>query len=299
MSKRNIVIAILGLGILWILVFAVANMVISNVEDADVSILASPTQRPLRTDVPELRADTATPTEDPDEVALAEDATAEATEEFTEEPTAELTQEPTSEATEESTEEAEPTPRYTLSALQFQQFQTERQEEFNEEYLASLPPVEIERDEDGGAYPIQIAIQDIDIFSPVLVVQTDPEFNIVTPREEVGYYALTPKIGAGGNSVMVGHVYPGRVFNALLDVEVGAQIRVTDEFYEEHYYEVTEIIRFPYEVGTEEDRELGFEYMYDQSEERITLVTCYPEYEWTHRFVVRAKPIDPDSDGDE
>lgn len=144
-----------------------------------------------------------------------------------------------------------------------------------------------------GTYPIRLAIEDLGILSTVLAVQTDPNFDIVTPREEVGYYALTPKLGAGGNTVMVGHVYPGRVFNDLLDAEVGQIVRVTDELYEEHYYRVEEIIRFPYEVGNDEDRALGFDYMYDNSEERLTLVTCYPEFEWTHRFVVRAVPIDP------
>jgi sortase (surface protein transpeptidase) len=95
---------------------------------------------------------------------------------------------------------------------------------------------------------------------------------------------------------MVGHVYPGRIFNRLLAAQVGQLVRVTDEHYEEHYYEIVEIIRFPYEIGNAEDRELGFQYMYDDSEERITLVTCYPEFEWTHRFVVRSVPIDPPED---
>lgn len=172
------------------------------------------------------------------------------------------------------------TARFTLSSVDL---------ELPEEGTAQPTPRDIP---EGGAYPIRLAIEDRGILASVVVVQTDDTFNIVTPQEEVGYYALTPKIGSGGNSVMIGHVYPGRVFNDLLDIQVGEVIRVTDEYYNEHYYMVEEIRRFPYEVGTEEDRILGFDYMYDNSEERITLVTCYPEYEWTHRFVVRAVPID-------
>lgn len=290
MSKRNILLGIVGLGVLWVVAFFVANTIINQVDDTDSVLLPTPTQRPIRTDVPELRAATATP----EEVAQSTPEPTEEPDDSTPEPTDEPTQEPTEEPTQEPQDT--PTPRFTLSSLEVQRFRTEQQQAFTEDFLAAAAKatVEIDRDADGGAYPIQLAIEDLELLAPVLVVQTDPDFNIVTPREEVGYYALTPKIGSGGNSVMVGHVYPGRVFNRLLDVEVGAVIRVTDEFFEEHYYRVTEIIRFPYEVGNDEDRELGFQYMYDQSEERLTLVTCYPEYEWTHRFVVRAEPIDAD-----
>ncbi|NJL92544.1 MAG: class F sortase [Anaerolineae bacterium] len=178
-----------------------------------------------------------------------------------------------------------PTPRFTLDPLQLN---LETGEDA-QPTARDLPP--------GGVYPIRIALEDLGILASVLVVQTDENFDIVTPREEVAYYALTSKIGGGGNTLMVGHVFPGRVFNNLLDAEVGQIIRVTDELYNEHYYQIEEIRTILYEEGTPEDRELGLAYMYDNSAERLTLVTCYPEYDWTHRFVVRAVPINPDSIG--
>jgi len=280
MTKRNIVIGALGLVGLWVLVFALTSVILQNLEDSDAELeaLVTPTERPLRTDVPILVVPTETATSESEESV---GQVIEATEVARAEPTATASVTP------------RPSPAFTLSALNIERYQAEQLEAAELE-AALKATVEIPLDEEEGAYPIRIAIADLGILSPVLVVQTDPNFDIVTPRQEVGHYALTSKIGGGGNSVMVGHVYPGRVFNKLLDAKVGQIVRVTDEHYREHYYRIEEIIRFPYEIGKPEDRELGFQYMYDDSEERITLVTCYPEFEWTHRFVVRAVPIDPE-----
>jgi LPXTG-site transpeptidase (sortase) family protein len=177
------------------------------------------------------------------------------------------------------------TPRFTLSPIEIQAPDG-----------TTLPPLRPTVDplNSGGGYPIRLAIPELGILAAVVVVQTDENFVIVTPQDEVGYYALTPKIGAGGNSVMIGHVAQGRVFNRLLDANIGQIIRITDENYEEYYYQIEQIVQVPYESGTAEDHQLGFDYIYDNSVERITLVTCYPEDQWTHRFVVRAVPIPAD-----
>jgi LPXTG-site transpeptidase (sortase) family protein len=286
MNRRNILVAIVGLGVLWVVVFFAASALINQVDDTQVEALPTLTQRPIRTDVPELRA-SLEPSATIEETVLPNDG-GNSTEEApaaTRTPRASQTPEPTD----------RPTPAFTFSPLELNVFQREQQEEYEAE-LAAQSTLEIPKDGESGAYPIRLAIEDLGLLASVLVVQTDPNFDIVTPRDEVGYYAGSAKIGAGGNSVMVGHVYPGRVFNRLLDAQVGQLVRITDEHYEEHYYEIVEIIRFPYEIGNAKDRELGFQYMYDDSEERITLVTCYPEFEWTHRFVVRAVPIDPPED---
>ena len=167
--------------------------------------------------------------------------------------------------------------RFTFSPFEIEQQATRKAQIASGEFL--------------GTYPIRMAIEELGLLAGVVVVQSDDTASVVVPDEEAGYFALTPRIGAGGNSVIIGHVYPGRVFNILLDAKVGQILRITDENYEEHYYQISEIRRIPYEIGTEFDRKLGYEYIYDQSEERITLVTCYPEYTWTHRFVVRAVPV--------
>lgn len=273
MNRRWLIVAAFGLVLLWVVVFIATNDLL-NSDGADVEIVV-PTQRPTREDVPELVAPTDTPSPEVDETSIA---------------TEEVAQAITPQQTPTEAPTQRPTPAFTLTSLEIARFQRDQQEDFMEEWLANAQTT-LELPKDQGSYPIRLAIEDLGILAAVLVVQTDPNFDIVTPREEIGYYALSSKIGEGGNSVMVGHVYPGRVFNELLDAEVGQIIRITDEFYEEHYYRVDEIIRFPYEEGDEEDRRLGFEYIYDDSEERITLVTCYPEFEWTHRFVVRAVPI--------
>lgn len=270
MNKKTILIGVLGLALLWVVVFFAANQLINRDKDDvpnNALIENIPTQEasPSATASPE-----ALPTDEPE-------VSPTPTETFTPSPT--------------ETPTRQPLPEFSLPGLDLEGMQSAQARN-----ATPFPTIEIPIDEEGGAYPIRLAIEDLGILSSVVAVQTDPSFNIVTPRQEVGYYALTSKIGGGGNTVMVGHVYPGRIFNKLLDARVGQIIRITDEHYNEHYYRVTEVRRLPYESGTERDRELGFEYMYDESEERLTLVTCYPEFEWTHRFVVRARPIDPPDD---
>jgi LPXTG-site transpeptidase (sortase) family protein len=278
MKARNIVIGIIVLGLVWVVVFFVANNVVNNIDnEAELEAVPSPTPRPTREDVPELTA-----SEEATQDAIVEAVTEEATE---------VAQIATEAPTEAPTER--PTAAFTLQALEIASFQARQQDELE----AELAALEAQRPVGGeeeflGTYPIRLAIEDLGLISPVLQVQTDANFDIVTPRDEIGHYVLSERLGTGGNTVMVGHVYPGRVFNVLLDAEIGQVVRVTDENFEEHYYQITEIIRFPYEIGNAEDRELGLQYMHDNSEERLTLVTCYPEFEWTHRFVVRAVPID-------
>jgi LPXTG-site transpeptidase (sortase) family protein len=280
MSRRNLLLGGAALLVIWVITFLATSLLLNRAEEAEVQGLPSPTQRPIRSDIADLSQVTFTPSPT---------ATPEATEEAS--PTDSAPEATASPIPPTGTSTPRPTAAFTLSALQIQRFQSQQQEAFNEEWYAKAQQtIEIPKTNE-GAYPIRMSIEELGILSSVVVVQTDPQFDIVTPRDDVGFYALTDKIGAGGNSVMVGHVYPGRVFNRLLEAQVGQIVRITDEHYEEHYYRIQEIIRFPYEVGDEDDRALGFQYMYDDSEERLTLVTCYPEYEWTHRFVVRAVPL--------
>lgn len=289
MKARNIIIGIVVLGLLWVVVFFVAEKVVNKIDNqTQLEVVPSPTERPVREDVPELTASEA-PTQDVIVEAVTEEVT-EVAQVITEAPT----EAPTEVATEEPT--ARPTAAFTLQPLEIASFQAQQQDELDAELAQQeaqkTPEV---KQQNLGTYPIRLAIEALGVIAPVLQVQTDPNFDIVTPRDEIGHYALSARLGAGGNTIMVGHVYPGRVFNKLLDAKIGQIVRVTDENFDEHYYKISEIIRFPYETGDEEDRQLGLQYMYDNSEERITLVTCYPEYEWTHRFVVRAVPIDPPS----
>src|SRR5262245_30513123 len=99
MKKQNILIGVVALLVLWVLVFLAANAFISNVDkNANIEALPTPTQRPIRTDVPELRASPEPTDEDGNEIA-------EATEEVTEEV----------EATQEASETPEPTKRPTAA----------------------------------------------------------------------------------------------------------------------------------------------------------------------------------------
>lgn len=254
---------VLVIGVLiWIIIFMVAQESFDEDSDFATAPTQTPTERPPREDVPELSIDQPTPTRAPS-----------------------LTPVPgVTEVAAEPTIEPTPTAAFTLSGVDFGA----------PTRLPTLDSVGTPIIPEGGAYPIQLAIAERGVFSPVVAVQTDRNFDIIVPEEEIGYYALTPKIGAGGNTVMIGHVAPGLVFNNLLDVEIGDIIRVRDENFNDHYYQVHEYARFPFDQTDPENITLGMNYMYlEDGQERLTLVTCYPENTWTHRFVVRAVPIPP------
>jgi sortase A len=114
----------------------------------------------------------------------------------------------------------------------------------------------------------------------------------------VGWHQTSKLPGAAGNVVLNGHHnIKGEVFRYLVDVEEGDRVILyaQDNI---HYYQVTEkhILKEkgePIEVRQQNARWIG-----PTQDERLTLITCWPYTNNTHRLIVVAKPVpDPGVEG--
>ncbi len=104
-------------------------------------------------------------------------------------------------------------------------------------------------------------------------------------KTAVGHVPETAAIGDMGNAVIAGHrsyAY-GKDFNRLGEVGTGDIIAYISADGENHLFEVFEIIEI------EPDDQIAFIQTSDRS--IITLYTCTPIYEATHRLLVRAGKI--------
>lgn len=125
-----------------------------------------------------------------------------------------------------------------------------------------------------------LTIERLDMKLPVVEGATEELL-----KNAVGHVPETAAIGDTGNAVIAGHrsyTY-GKDFNRLGEVENGDIIGFTSADGESCLFEVFEIIII------EPDDQIAFIQTLDRSV--ITLYTCTPIYEATHRLLVRAEKI--------
>jgi sortase A len=107
----------------------------------------------------------------------------------------------------------------------------------------------------------------------------------------VGWHKTSSHPGQAGNLVLNGHHnIKGEVFRYLVDVKVGDQIHV-DAKDERYTFAVTEkhILK---EKGEPLDvRRDNAKWIEPTVDERLTIITCWPYTNNTHRLVVVAKPV--------
>lgn len=108
----------------------------------------------------------------------------------------------------------------------------------------------------------------------------------------VGWHGNSARLGQPGNTVLNGHhnIF-GEVFRHLIDLETGDEITLSDS-HETYTYRVTtkEILPElgqPLEVRLENAR-----WMEPTTDERITLISCWPYTGNSHRLVIVAQPVD-------
>lgn len=125
-----------------------------------------------------------------------------------------------------------------------------------------------------------LTIERLDMKLPVVEGATEELLKIT-----IAHVPETAAIGDTGNAVIAGHrsyTY-GKDFNRLGEVEIGDIIGFTSADGESCLFEVFEIIVI------EPDDQIAFIQTSDRSV--ITLYTCTPIYEATHRLLVRAEKI--------
>jgi len=149
--------------------------------------------------------------------------------------------------------------------------------------------------------PSRLFIPAIDLDAPVVQVGWDTqEVNgqlvsswIVPNSFAAGWHVTSALPGKPGNTVLNGHhnIY-GEVFRNLEDLEPGDEI-VVYAGETPHYYGITErhILKEKYE--TEEVRRENARFILPTEDERLTLVTCWPYTNNTHRLVIVALPMQP------
>ncbi len=149
--------------------------------------------------------------------------------------------------------------------------------------------------------PDRIVIPSIGVDSPVVevgwsVIQgKDGKFTSVwdTADYAVGYHKSSGLPGNIGNCVLSGHNnIKGEVFKNLSAVEPGDMIYLYADGHEYQYkVENAFIVK---EVGaSEEQRRKNAQWIAPTSDERLTLVSCWPYWTNTHRVIVIAKPYIP------
>jgi LPXTG-site transpeptidase (sortase) family protein len=151
--------------------------------------------------------------------------------------------------------------------------------------------------------PQRIVIPSIEVDAPVTDVslaaiasagQTYYQWQ-VPEAYEVGWHNTSAPLGQPGNTVLNGHHnIHGEVFGRLVDLESGAEIIVYDKI-GPHHYTVADVQILPEQDQPLEVRKENASWIQPTDDERITLVTCWPHTDNTHRLIVVAYPAESSS----
>ncbi|WP_448594578.1 sortase [Thermoflexus hugenholtzii] len=146
--------------------------------------------------------------------------------------------------------------------------------------------------------PIRLIIPDIGLEAPVvparLTTMTEGSQVFITWEPPHGFAAgwlpTSAAPGQGGNVVLIGHHnIEGKVFRALHRLRPGQRIRV-ETSQKAYGYQVEAIHILPEKGQPLEVRQRNLAWILPTPEERLTLVTCWPPENNTHRLIVVARP---------
>lgn len=151
----------------------------------------------------------------------------------------------------------------------------------------------------GEGDPIRIVIPAIDLDAPVSSISLEKivdgdltYYQWPVPNEFLaGWHDNSARLGSVGNTVLNGHHnVHGEVFRDLIDLEEGAEIILYDKdnsyVYEVTVKEVLEERGQPLEARIE-----NAQWIAPTEDERVTLVTCWPYTDNSHRLVIVAQPV--------
>ncbi|MSP13106.1 MAG: sortase [Chloroflexi bacterium] len=146
--------------------------------------------------------------------------------------------------------------------------------------------------------PERIKIPALDIDSKVLEVgwktfQQGSQFisEWETADYAVGYHKFSALPSMEGNMVMSGHNnIRGSIFRNLADIPLGSEITVYTANHT-YYYRVEDKFIIKEAGVSEEEHQKNAQWIAPTTDERLTLVSCWPVWTNTHRIIVIAKRI--------
>lgn len=112
---------------------------------------------------------------------------------------------------------------------------------------------------------------------------------------EAGWHNSSAPLGQTGNTVLNGHhnIF-GEVFGQLVDLEAGDEIIVYDAN-TPHNYTVSQVQILPERDQPLDVRLENAKWIQPTDDERLTLVTCWPHDDNSHRLIVVAYPTSSES----
>jgi sortase A len=164
--------------------------------------------------------------------------------------------------------------------------------------------------------PVRLAIPDLKIDAKVVemgwkTVQTKngPVSEWVIPKNAAGHHVNSAPLGQGENLVISGHNnILGRVFMPISqawnndsrkkvdnftdesDILDGRELRLYDAAGKVYTYVITDFYRLKDTGVSREQRVANGRFILPSGDERVTIVTCWPPTNNTHRLVVIARP---------
>ncbi|WP_376792921.1 sortase [Thermoflexus sp.] len=146
--------------------------------------------------------------------------------------------------------------------------------------------------------PLRLSIPAIHLEAPVVPVgltsmqEEGREFITWEPpnRFAAGWLTTSAHPGRPGNIVLIGHhnIY-GKVFADLHRLRLGDQIQL-ETWRRVYIYKVEALHILPEKGQPLEIRQRNLRWILPTSDERLTLVTCWPPNNNTHRLIVVARP---------
>lgn len=113
----------------------------------------------------------------------------------------------------------------------------------------------------------------------------------LVPDAAAGWHQNSALPGHGGNVVLSGHHNMGtEVFRYLVNLKKGDEVMLRADNHDYHY-QVTDHFILPERGVSEEQRRQNAQWIMPTSDERLTLVTCWPYNDNSHRLIVVAKMV--------
>ena len=149
-----------------------------------------------------------------------------------------------------------------------------------------------------GAIPTRIVIPAIQLDAPIETVSWHVVDGVsqwdVPDHFAAGWLTTSAPLGQSGNTALTGHHnIDGEVFRNLVKLKPGDRITIYSKD-EPFYYEITMRKILPERGQPDDVRRANARWIQPTDDERITLTTCWPYTNNTHRLIIVAKPIQPE-----